>query len=113
LIAVFTLCPPEVRPSVTENAQIERALAYLLTGALFVLGYPRSRAAVALGLLFAVVGLEAGQMFVPGRDARVSDAIAKAFGVLTGAALGSVGPWSKIGRENTINGAERSTEGAK
>jgi hypothetical protein len=87
LLAFATLGPLSYRPHITSDPQIERALAFLLTGAMFSAAYPRSRRATALGLLLAITGLELGQILVPGRDAHLRDAVAKAVGALVGVAL--------------------------
>jgi VanZ family protein len=38
-------------------------------------------------VVFAALGLEMGQLLVPGRDARVSDALVKTFGAVCGVFL--------------------------
>lgn len=85
-IIFLTLGPQSDRPK-TGHPQSERFLAYALVGAAFAVGFPRQRAWVALGVAAAAVGLEAGQLLAPGRDAGVPDAIAKALGGLTGVAV--------------------------
>jgi hypothetical protein len=84
LIAFFTLCPIEDRPHLTDDAQIERAVAYFIVGALLAAAYPRSRLLAGLGLVLAASSLELSQEFVPGRDAGLPDLMAKAGGGIGG-----------------------------
>jgi VanZ family protein len=86
LIGFFTLCPIQYRPKLTEDPQIERALAYFLLGLLLAAAYPRSRLLAGLGLLLAAAGLELSQRFVPGRDAALRDLLAKGVGGVAGVA---------------------------
>jgi hypothetical protein len=82
-IVVMTLGPVGLRPQF-GHPSMERFAAYLALGATFSLAYPRHRAWVALAVVSAAFGLELGQLLVPGRDARVLDAMAKAFGAVSG-----------------------------
>ena len=82
-IAVVTLGPVGLRPRF-GHPQLERYLAYVALGAAFSAAYPRHRGWVALAVICGAFGLEAGQLLVPGRDARVPDAVAKAFGAVSG-----------------------------
>ena len=83
LVVIMTLGPVGLRPQF-GHPQLERYLAYVALGAAFSIAYPRRRFWVALAVICGAFGLEAGQMLVPGRDARVPDAIAKAFGAASG-----------------------------
>jgi VanZ family protein len=85
LIAFWTLGPVEDRPRLGPP-QLERFGAYFVLGALFAYAYARPRL-VAVSLAIVAVGLELGQLFVPGRDAGVPDAIAKALGAIAGVAV--------------------------
>jgi VanZ family protein len=87
LIGYFTLCPIQDRPTLTQDPQIERALAYFLLGFLLAAAYPRSRLLAGLGLLLAAAGLELSQRFVPGRDAALRDLLAKGAGGIDGIAV--------------------------
>jgi len=78
-VVVMTLGPVGLRPQF-GHPSIERFAAYLAVGAAFSMAYPRRRVWVAV----AVVCAAFGQLFVPGRDARVPDALAKAFGAVCG-----------------------------
>jgi hypothetical protein len=82
-IVVMTLGPVGLRPQL-GHPSMERFAAYIAVGGAFSLAYPRHRAWVALAVVCAALGLEAGQLLVPGRDARVSDAMVKAAGAVSG-----------------------------
>jgi hypothetical protein len=82
-IVVMTLGPIGLRPQF-GHPSMERFAAYLALGGAFSLGYPRHRAWVALAVVCGAMGLEMGQLLVPGRDARVGDALVKVFGAVTG-----------------------------
>lgn len=91
LIAFATLSPAQLRPelSATEPFSVvllERVGAYAVLGVLFALSYP-SRYRLVVSIVFgSAVLFELLQIFVPGRDARVIDAIEK----LLGGSLGIV-----------------------
>jgi hypothetical protein len=78
-LAVFTLSPIELRPVSGAPANLERFVAFVVTGAAFGLGY--------LILLIGIAGLlEAAQNYVPGRHGRLPDGLVKVSGALLGAA---------------------------
>lgn len=78
LIVFWTLGPVSDRPHM-GGAQLERFGAYFVVGVLLSVGYDRP-AAVGFFLAVFAVGLELGQNLVPGRDARLVDALAKVLG---------------------------------
>ena len=82
-IVVMTLGPVGLRPQL-GHPSMERFAAYLLLGGAFSIAYPRHRAWVALAVVAGALGLEVGQLVVPGRDARVPDAMVKAVGAVCG-----------------------------
>jgi VanZ family protein len=83
LIVLMSLGPVGLRPQF-GHPQVERYLAYVALGAAFSIAYPRHRGWVALAVLCGALGLEAGQLWFPGRHARVADVAAKAFGAVSG-----------------------------
>jgi hypothetical protein len=85
-IVMMTLGPVGLRPQL-GHPSIERFAAYVALGGAFSVAYPRHRVWVALSVVFAAVGLELGQLFVPGRDARVPDAVVKVLGAVSGVLL--------------------------
>jgi VanZ family protein len=91
-IIYATLAAVGARPELSLNEPalvvfVERFGAYALLGGLFSLAYRRHLAAVCLLVLGAAVGLELLQLLIPGRDARVIDAVEKLAG-------GAVGIWA-------------------
>ena len=88
VIAYATLCPIEWRPRLTADPNQERLAAFALLGFAAKLAFPRRHGRVLAGAVLVAVGLEAAQMFIPGRDARVSDALVKALGAALGVQLG-------------------------
>lgn len=85
-IIFATLSPIQLRPK-TGHFNIERFAAFFVLGAAFVTAYPKYWLIVALGVVTGACGLEVGQLYVPGRDGDVHDAILKSFGGLTGVAV--------------------------
>ena len=78
-IVYATLCPIGMRPHLA-SADEERFGAYFVLGLLMAFAAPRRRWAVTLLVMSIAIGLEAGQLLIPGRDARISDALVKAVG---------------------------------
>ena len=102
-LAFATLCPIGLRPRLGD-VQLERFGAFFVTAGAFVAAYPRRPLTVALFLAAAAVGLELGQLLVPGRDAGVEDVAQKAGGALVGAAsawaaLSVAGSWARERRD--------------
>ncbi len=89
LIIIFTLGPVGLRPQ-TGHPNIERFLAFVAVAATFTLALPRRRLVwVLIGVVCMAIGLEFGQLLVPGRDARVTDALFKVLGGVVGVAAGA------------------------
>lgn len=80
-IIFATLSPIQLRPK-TGHFNIERFAAFFVLGAAFVTAYPKYWLIVAIGVVTGACGLEIGQLYVPGRDGDVHDAILKSFGGL-------------------------------
>jgi VanZ family protein len=85
-IVFATWGPQSLRPHLGD-AQLERFGAYFVTAGAFVFAYLRRPWTIAVAAVAVAVLLEVGQLFIPGRDAGVPDAIAKALGGLSGAAV--------------------------
>ena len=84
-IAFATLSPAHLRPELSETEPfsvvlLERVGAYAVLGALFVLSYPDRYRLVFVIVFGSAITLELMQIFVPGRDARVIDAVEKLLG---------------------------------
>jgi VanZ family protein len=87
LVAIFamTLGPVSLRPHTHFSPDLDRFAAYAVLGVFFALSYPRRRFLLLAGFLAAAAGaLETAQLFVPGRDAHLSDFLFKAGGATTG-----------------------------
>ena len=88
-IVFVTLGPLRDRPQL-GRADVERFLAFAVTGAAFTVGYPKIWPIVVLALLAVASLLEEAQNFVPHRDAHWSDLAVKTAGVLAGVAFGLI-----------------------
>jgi VanZ family protein len=89
-LSFATLGPPSLRPHSNLGQDGEHALAFVLIGLAFALGYPRHRL-LAAGLTVAFTGvLELLQLFVPGRHARLEDFLVDALATLGGFATVSI-----------------------
>ncbi len=89
IITFATLSPIQLRPHLGD-ANMERALAYVLFGLALAVGFP-SRVTQAVLFVCAVAGLlEFLQLFDPGRHARVADALVKAAAGVAGIVLGRI-----------------------
>ena len=89
-VSFATLGPPSLRPHSDLGQNGEHALAFVLIGIAFALGYPRQRLLVA-SLTAVMTGvLELLQLFVPGRHARVEDFLVDALATLVGFVIVSI-----------------------
>lgn len=92
-IVVMTLGPISLRPQTHFGPVFERFAAYALLGGFFAPAYPRWRLWILTAFLIAIAGtLEWGQLFVPGRDAHLSDFLFKALGATIGLLTGRLLP---------------------
>jgi len=85
-IAFSTFSPIQLRPQ-TGHVVLERVFAFAALGAAFGIGYPRRLTLAAGVTVLAAIGLEAGQLLIPGRHARLIDAGEKLAGGLIGLAI--------------------------
>jgi VanZ family protein len=88
-IVFATLSSAGSRPELTTAEPdlivfVERFGAYGLLGALFCLAYPRRLAVICLIVFGGAILLELLQIFIPGRDARLIDAMEKLAGGAAG-----------------------------
>jgi len=107
-IAWATLCPPAIRPSLGPP-DLERFLAFVGIGALGMAAFPTRRMSVLIVLVAIAALLVCGQALVPGRDPRVSDALIKAAGAVTGSL--TVLGLARIGLRLSGQGTESLTDG--
>lgn len=72
-ITFVTLGSPHLRPQTTLGHDSEHALAFVLLGAAFGLGYARRRLAIAVAAVPVIGLIEVLQFWAPGRHARLED----------------------------------------
>jgi VanZ family protein len=84
-IVATTLGPVSLRPHTHFSPDLDRFAAYAVLGVFFALSYPLRRFWLLAAFLVAAAGaLETAQLFVPGRDAHLSDFLFKAGGATIG-----------------------------
>ncbi|MBS9719790.1 VanZ family protein [Tianweitania sp. BSSL-BM11] len=88
-IAFSTLSPIGLRPHL-GGPNYERLFAFALIGALFGLAYPKHLLRIAIIVVGFAVGLEILQMIIPGRHARMFDAVVKACGGMAGVFVAAI-----------------------
>lgn len=76
------------RPSTITSAALDRAIAFVVMSALFVIAYPRRILPITLALLLAAFLFELGQYVSLTRHPHLHDALVKAVGVLVGVSAG-------------------------
>src|ERR1019366_9038033 len=91
IIVALTLVPPAFRPVTGMPHIVEHSGIFLLTGVVFALAYE-----VRVSFFFAAAVIFSGclellQSFVPGRHARLSDAVVDALSACIGIAIAFVG----------------------
>jgi VanZ family protein len=88
-IAVLTAGPGEWRPQTFVPAQFERFAAYFVASSLLAFGVTGRRRVILIGMLMMLYAgvLETAQLWIPGRDAGITDFAAKASGAWFGVLL--------------------------
>jgi VanZ family protein len=89
-ITFITVCPIDWRPRLSVDPDRERLVAFALLGFATKLALPRRHGSLLAALVILIAGLELSQMFVPGRDARVGDALVKMLGAAVGLQVGLI-----------------------
>ncbi len=84
LIVIVTVSPIGLRPHTLTTVGIDRAGAFALCSAAFVLAYPRYWLAIIVAGIIAAFGIEALQFLSPTRHPRMMDAAVKAAGAIAG-----------------------------
>lgn len=90
-IVVVTLASPVYRPTTMLAHDLEHALAFLLLGLLFALAYPGHRVSVALAAVPVIGALEALQLWMPGRHARLEDFVVNLVALWIALAIANLG----------------------
>jgi VanZ family protein len=83
-VTFATLGPPRYRPHAHLGQDGEHALAFILVGLAFGLGYRKHRWLAAAIAVVLTGALELAQLFVPGRHARLEDFIVDALTACAG-----------------------------
>ncbi|WP_292567310.1 hypothetical protein [Mesorhizobium sp.] len=87
IIIFATLSPIQMRPHLAE-ANVERALAYVLLGFALAIGFPNRLYQVVIFVAVTAGMLELLQLIDPGRHARLIDALVKALAGVVGVVAG-------------------------
>lgn len=87
-IAVVTVGPLGIRPTILLSPSVERFTAFAVAGALFAIAYPRHILLAAVIVLGAAVLLEILQLLAPSRHGRAFDAGVKVIGGFAGLTAG-------------------------
>lgn len=92
VILALSLAPGSDRPHTGYSGGTEHMFAYAGSGFFFSLGYRALRDRLAIWISLAVLGglLELAQTQIPGRSARLIDAIVSTTGLTTGLIIGGV-----------------------
>ncbi len=88
-ILFVTISPIGLRPHTITTVNLDRAAAYAVMAAIFVLAYPRHWKLVALLLIGGALAIETLQYLSPTRHPQLLDATVKG----AGAAAGTVAGW--------------------
>jgi VanZ family protein len=84
-IVFLTVSPPVLRPETPVPHQLEHFITFFIAGLMFGLAFPRMLAVRAtLAIILFVGPLEAVQLWIPGRHARMSDLLVNIVGALLG-----------------------------
>lgn len=86
-ILVASVVPASERPSTGAPSDLEHIAIYLLTGMAFGIAYWKRLPAVAIGLVVFSALVEAAQLWIPGRHARLSDLVIDIVASYAGVAL--------------------------
>ncbi|MFC3322938.1 VanZ family protein [Mesorhizobium cantuariense] len=89
IIIFATLSPIQMRPHIAE-ANIERALAYVLLGFALALGFPNRLYQAVVFVAVTAGVLELLQIIDPGRHAHIADALVKACAGIVGILVGQL-----------------------
>lgn len=84
LIVIVTVSPIGLRPHTLTTVNIDRAGAFAVCSAAFVLAYPRHWLLIIVAGIAAAFGIEALQFLSPTRHPHLTDAAVKAAGAVAG-----------------------------
>ena len=86
-ITAASLVPPSVRPVTSASHSVEHLATFVITGLAFGLAYQFRHAHQAIYLVAFAGAVEAAQLWVPGRHARIVDFIVDAISACTGVVI--------------------------
>jgi len=89
LIVVLTVVPPDLRPETPVPHGIEHALIFLIAGFLFGTAYMGREWILSAGGIAFCAAIEALQLHIPGRHARVSDFVIDGAAAIAGVFVGA------------------------
>ncbi len=72
-ILALSFVPPDLRPETGAPRFVEHFFIYVAAGTAFGIGYSCKQGVLAMLFLIFAGSIEAAQLFVPGRHARLSD----------------------------------------
>jgi VanZ family protein len=84
VVIVLSLVPPELRLETIAPHFLEHFSMYVILGAAFAIGYNKKQGLLAIFFVIFAGALEATQLLVPGRHARLSDFVIDALGMYVG-----------------------------
>jgi VanZ family protein len=87
-IVYATLSPVRDRPTLLTSSTVEHVAAFVISGALFCLAYPRRIPTVLIFVLGSAASLEFLQLLAPDRHARILDGLQKIAGGVLGVFVG-------------------------
>jgi len=97
-IVILTFVPPSFRPVTSAPHVLEHLTIFLMTGVAFGVGYPNRQFVYAIVFAIFAAVLEIGQIWDPGRHARLRDFVVNVFGVWLGLFLTLIWPRSRHGK---------------
>ena len=107
-LVALSWVPGDLRPQTGGGRTLEHACAYFVVAGVLAVACPPPRGLLtACGLVLLAAVLEIGQLWIPGRDATLSDFLASATGALLGAALTIAVARLKAGRRRALPGTRR------
>jgi VanZ family protein len=93
-VTFVTLSPPRYRPASNLGHDFEHLLAFVLVGLAFGFAYPRHRLLAAPTAVVAIGVIEALQLLIPGRHARLEDFLVNALAACAGLAVAAGLDWA-------------------
>jgi VanZ family protein len=90
IITVLSVVPPGYRPVTPAPHDVEHMSIFVPAGLAFGLGYERGRLVQVIALITFSAVIEASQLVIPGRHARLSDFIVNALSISIGVGMAAL-----------------------